>query len=165
MNKLLGAETHSPEYLLHKYWARKPHNILSYFINKYTDEGDLVIDPFCGSGVCLREAQKLNRNAYGIDVNPIACLISRVLTDPPNYEEVYNEIYKLIEKVEKEINASFSYNNKIIKYCIHRINAKCPKCGKIYEYNENNKNLHCEKCDSIIRFNLEHMYDTNVIGV
>ena len=35
-----------------------------------TDEGDLVLDPFVGSGTTLRVCQQLNRRATGIEINP-----------------------------------------------------------------------------------------------
>jgi hypothetical protein len=38
----------------------------------------VVLDPFCGSGATLVESQRLGYEAIGIDLNPIACLISRV---------------------------------------------------------------------------------------
>jgi hypothetical protein len=44
-----------------------------------------VLDPFCGSGTTLVECQRLGIPSVGIDLNPIACLISRVKTAPiPN---------------------------------------------------------------------------------
>ena len=42
----------------------------------------VVFDPFCGSGATLVESQRLGYEAIGIDLNPIACLISRVKTKP-----------------------------------------------------------------------------------
>ena len=44
--------------------------------------GTAVLDPFCGSGTTLMEAQRAGVNSIGIDLNPIACLISRVKTSP-----------------------------------------------------------------------------------
>ncbi|MFA5877544.1 MAG: DNA methyltransferase [Candidatus Paceibacterota bacterium] len=44
--------------------------------------GGVVFDPFCGSGTTLIEAQSMGFRTLGIDVNPIACLISRVATSP-----------------------------------------------------------------------------------
>ena len=41
-----------------------------------------VLDPFCGSGTTLGEAQSRGLSATGVDLNPIACLISRVRTQP-----------------------------------------------------------------------------------
>lgn len=44
-----------------------------------------VLDPFCGSGVTLVEAQRMGLSSVGVDLNPIACLISYVKTTPtPN---------------------------------------------------------------------------------
>lgn len=43
-------------------------------------ENTIVFDPFCGSGVTLTEAQKFGITSLGVDLNPIACLISRVKT-------------------------------------------------------------------------------------
>jgi site-specific DNA-methyltransferase (cytosine-N4-specific) len=39
-----------------------------------------VLDPFCGSGTTLVEAMRRGHQAIGVDLNPIACLISRVKT-------------------------------------------------------------------------------------
>ena len=49
--------------------------------------GDVVLDPFCGSGTTLVEAQAQGYPSIGIDLNPIACLISRVKTTtlPQNF--------------------------------------------------------------------------------
>ena len=44
------------------------------------EPGTTVLDPFCGSGTTLAEAQRLGLPSVGIDLNPIACLISRVRT-------------------------------------------------------------------------------------
>jgi len=44
--------------------------------------GTGVLDPFCGSGTTLIESQRAGLPSVGIDLNPIACLISRVKTSP-----------------------------------------------------------------------------------
>lgn len=43
-------------------------------------KGSLIFDPFAGSGTTLLEAQRLGLPSVGVDLNPIACLISRVKT-------------------------------------------------------------------------------------
>ncbi len=48
----------------------------------FPDGGDYILDPFCGSGVTLCEAQKSGIHSIGIDLNPIAALISSVKTTP-----------------------------------------------------------------------------------
>ena len=41
-----------------------------------------VMDPFCGSGTTLVESQRMGIRSIGVDLNPIACLMSRVKTSP-----------------------------------------------------------------------------------
>lgn len=49
--------------------TQKPQNILKQLIEIFTDEGDTVIDPCCGSGATLRAAAELGRNSYGFDIS------------------------------------------------------------------------------------------------
>jgi|SRR5579871_6134683 len=44
--------------------------------------GTAVLDPFCGSGTTLVESQRMGVPSFGIDLNPIACLMARVKTMP-----------------------------------------------------------------------------------
>lgn len=46
------------------------------------EKGLKILDPFCGSGTTMAVAQELGIESIGIDLNPIACLISRVKTTP-----------------------------------------------------------------------------------
>lgn len=49
--------------------TQKPQSILKSLIEIFTDEGDVVIDPCCGSGATLRAAAELERNCYGFDIS------------------------------------------------------------------------------------------------
>ena len=49
--------------------TQKPVNVLKRLIEIFTDPGDVVIDPCCGSGSTLQAAWELGRNAYGFEVN------------------------------------------------------------------------------------------------
>ena len=49
--------------------AQKPVAVLKKLIEIFTDEGDVVIDPCCGSGSTLRAAAELNRSAYGFEID------------------------------------------------------------------------------------------------
>lgn len=49
--------------------AQKPVSLLKELIEIFTDEGDVVIDPCCGSGTTLRAAAELNRNSYGFEIS------------------------------------------------------------------------------------------------
>ena len=49
--------------------TQKPISVLKQLIEIFTDEGDVVIDPCCGSGSTLRAARELNRNSYGFEID------------------------------------------------------------------------------------------------
>ena len=78
INYATVAKPHTHMYLMHKYWARKPHNVVSEYIKNYTKEGDIVLDPFCGSGPTPIEAIKLGRKGIGIDLNPLSTFVTRM---------------------------------------------------------------------------------------
>ena len=60
----------SPERL--GYPTQKPLALLERIIKASSNEGDIVLDPFCGCGTALDAAQKLKRNWIGIDINHLA---------------------------------------------------------------------------------------------
>lgn len=47
------AKSYTGIYGMHKYWSKKPYNIIRDFILRYTTKGEIVIDPFCGSGISM----------------------------------------------------------------------------------------------------------------
>lgn len=49
--------------------TQKPEAIIERMVLASSDEGDLVVDPFSGSGTTLRVCQQLNRKAIGIELN------------------------------------------------------------------------------------------------
>lgn len=165
---VIKAETHSPEYNIHKYWSRKPHNVISSFIQQTTSKGDLIVDPFCGSGVTLYESKKLGRNAIGFDVNPIAVLLSNSMLSPPNLREFKNTVSSIIEIIRPEVNRSYSFNRHSIKYCVHTIVVKCNKCGKLLQKSDavgTGRSLKCSDCGSKLNFNLENLYSTKITSI
>ena len=66
---------------IHPYPAKFIPEIPRYLIESLPiSEDTAILDPFCGSGVTLVEAQMRGLKSVGIDLNPIACLISKVKT-------------------------------------------------------------------------------------
>ena len=59
------------------YPTQKPILLLERIIQLTTDEGDLVLDPFCGSGTTLVAAQLLHRKYIGIDISSDAITLTR----------------------------------------------------------------------------------------
>ena len=65
---------------IHAYAASFGEDLARDIIVDSTAEGATVLDPFVGAGTTALQSLLLNRNAIGIDVDPIAARISRVLT-------------------------------------------------------------------------------------
>ncbi|NPV27964.1 MAG: hypothetical protein HPY81_11175 [Firmicutes bacterium] len=66
----------------HKYPAKFIPPLAAKLIEEYTSPGQQVCDPFMGSGTTLVEAVIRGRHAVGVDINPIAWVISRAKTMP-----------------------------------------------------------------------------------
>jgi len=69
-------------HLIHPYPAKLLMHIPFFFLsnNLLSQPGDMVLDPFCGSGTVLLEAQAAARRSQGADANPLARLIAQVKT-------------------------------------------------------------------------------------
>jgi hypothetical protein len=62
--------------------APYPRALIEFFIKAFTDEGDVVFDPFMGSGTTMAEAQAQNRDGYGCEISPAYCdvIVGRIGT-------------------------------------------------------------------------------------
>jgi len=59
------------------YETQKPLALLERIIKASSNEGDIILDPFCGCGTALVAAQKLNRRWIGIDITHLAITLMR----------------------------------------------------------------------------------------
>ena len=103
-------DVHYMTHGLHPYPAMMIPQIAKRLIKKYSSQHDVVLDPFCGSGGVLVEAMLAHHNCFGIDINPLACLLAKVKTTPidpslltSQWTELRNEISKgiVVSRFEK----------------------------------------------------------------
>lgn len=73
-------------YNMHTYWSKKPHDAIRQYIRHYTQPGDLVLDPFCGSGSTALAALMEGRAAIAIDLSPAATFITKNYCTPVDVE-------------------------------------------------------------------------------
>lgn len=123
---------------IHSYTAKFIPQIPRYFIKKYTKKGEFVLDPFVGSGTTLLEAEILGRCPIGIDINPLAVLISKVKTTPIKKEKLGLATQKLFEEISNTKtfirvefpNINYWFDKKTInelskiKFCIDKLYSK-----------------------------------------
>ena len=85
------------------YPTQKPVLLLERIIQISTEEGDTILDAFCGSGTALVAAALLNRNGIGIDISPEAIEITKLRLETPSKTtshllEVGREAYKVADE-------------------------------------------------------------------
>ncbi len=93
--------------------TEKNINLLKELINENSNENDIVLDPFCGSGTTLVAADILNRKYIGIDISEEAVQLTKLrLKNPVKTESnLLNSGVKAYDKkndIEKQILSNFS---------------------------------------------------------
>jgi len=119
-----GEKTKSHTHGIHTYPAMFIPQVGRRLLETYSKEGDTICDIFCGSGSALVESRLLGRNAFGIDLNPLAIFLAKAKTTPINPQKLTKEYIALLDRVEKikdkEIqrpdfkNIDFWFKDKVI---------------------------------------------------
>lgn len=111
---------------LHKYWSRKPWYIVEQYIEEYSKAGDLVLDPFCGSGAIGLECVLNGRNFVGYDLNPMAAyLTENTLAVDFESSDFLDEADELENTVKAKIMELYALENgSYILYSIRGENTK-----------------------------------------
>jgi DNA modification methylase len=126
---------------IHKYWSRKPWFVIEKYISKYSKEKDLVLDPFCGSGLFGLEAILQNKNFVGYDLNPFAIFLAEnTLNQNFDSKEFDAEFEQIKSDLKSKIMAL--YNTKF-GYLLYAILGK--KNSKKYNAVLSNENFKSKK--------------------
>jgi DNA modification methylase len=121
-------------YNMHTYWSKKPHDAIREYIRHYTKKGDLVLDPFCGSGGTALAALMEGRKAIAIDRSPAATFITKNYCTPVDVAELKQAFEELKRKVKPEID--WLYETKCDRcggkattaYTVYSQVFECPRC-------------------------------------
>jgi len=114
------AETTKHVHRLHPYKGKFIPQLVEYFLDSHKDnfkkevyfkKGDIVLDPFCGSGTALVQANELGMHAIGVDISVFNSLISNIKFGKYNCAELQNELRNITYKLK-----AFIANSETVKF-------------------------------------------------
>lgn len=147
INYALVEEKRPPIYTAMKYWGKKPHNIWRKYIETYSEEGGIILDPFSGSAMSALETVKAKRKAIAFDLNPLTSFLVEVFCSKFQEKEFLKKVNNIITNIE--LNPIYTYhfltncrrcsntsaiiqNIKWDANSIYEIGIICPDCGNKY---------------------------------
>jgi len=97
----------------HQYFTKRAWNVVQDYIGHFTQAGDVVCDPFGGSGVTAIEALILNRKPIYMDISPWATFLAKqVASAPTNLGKLEDAFTKIRDSCAKKINELWEVPNR-----------------------------------------------------
>ena len=112
---LKESDTTKHVHRLHPYKGKYIPQLVEYFLDSHTDvfkkdvffkEGDIVLDPFCGSGTTLIQANELGIHAIGLDISAFNSLISNVKLKQVDMITLHNTLQNIVSALKEFVAGS-----------------------------------------------------------
>jgi len=98
------------------YYAMFPMEFAFKVIQKYSKEGESILDPFSGRGTSIIAASILNRKSVGVEINPLGWIYTIVKLNPSTENRVLTKL-KFISKESKKYHLQAKQYPKFYKIC------------------------------------------------
>src|SRR5579863_4012654 len=110
-----GKYSDSPFSAIHFHPCRFASQLPATLIGLLSEPGDLVMDPFVGSGTTLVEAQRLGRRSVGVDLSPIAILSCMAKTISKSADVVSDTIQCVRYEADSQLSKQLKLMRSRIK--------------------------------------------------
>lgn len=98
----------APQHYTCSYMAMFPPALPHYFIRRFTEPGDIVLDPFSGRGTTAVEAMAQGRIGIGNDLNDLAYVLTKGKIANPNLDDVLDRLNELEKRYLRKDWLNFS---------------------------------------------------------
>lgn len=124
-------------YNVHKYHTKVPPEGIMPYLKHYSDEGDIIADPFCGSGMTGVAAIMAQCNAIISDLSPSACHIAYNYCTNADIGDFKKEFKRIKESLEEEFEWLYETHHDdgsqaIVKSTLWSDVFKCGRCGELF---------------------------------
>ncbi|MCI6218015.1 MAG: site-specific DNA-methyltransferase [Helicobacter sp.] len=113
------------------YFTRQSWDIVTQNIINFTDYGDVVLDPFGGSGVTAIEAMMQGRIGIHTDLNPLSVFMAKALSAKVNLSELYELSEKILSEFESLCPKNERETKEILKNAKYYPNALSEEFGEV----------------------------------
>ena len=133
--KHISAGKNTSIYSAHSYHTKVPYQGIIPYIEHYTEPGDVVLDPFCGSGMTGVAAILSGRDAILYDISPAAVHIARNYTTPcdaSKLESAYAQLVSRLERTEEQLYSTVCDrcgSEGLIAYTVFTDVLECSNCA------------------------------------
>ncbi len=148
---------HSLHYIV-PYQACFAPQIPQFFIKRYSKPRDVVLDPFCGRGTTVFEANQLDRIGVGVDISPLAIQIAKsklkkvtlkqvinrlkqidfskeILDDYEDFEDIYHpKTYSQLMNLKQQLKNT-AVDNLIRTVILGRLHGHSPAFFSVWTFN------------------------------
>lgn len=109
---------------VHGYFTKQVWSVVQRYIDQFTQPGDIVLDPFGGTGVTAIEALMLGRAAVHVDINPLSKFIVETLLTPVDLHVLETRFNAVLTRFAKQRPTSVQaikqalsiYYSRVIKF-------------------------------------------------
>lgn len=143
-------------YGTHAYHTKVPPSVIEDFIERYTEPGDVVLDPFCGSGMTGVAAAGTGRRAVLGDLSPAAVHIARNYTSPCDPAAFRAGVERVLDRVGGRIASLYATTEEgrpaVIEHVVWSDVRACPQCQReivLWDHRDRGlRRLTCPSCGS-----------------
>ena len=142
----------------HSYWTKQPVDAVKYFLKKYSNKEDRVLDPFCGSGMTGIASNMLGMKCILGDLSPACLHISEGYNT--KFDFLDEDIEKFLVKLKESIGDIYLTN---CKHCGNTAKIKFEVLGEFFK--DKNHNIHSDSKDYFLSIKYKKNFNSKLNGL